>query len=102
MSDQIQIDKNMTWVVADTEQDDIAFVAGRVRHVDQTPCVGTCSPGRNEITMNADAAVRHLGDVQSGGSSSNSGGGSLPWPLIGFICIGGAILIASLAGAGVW
>ena len=38
---------------------------------------------------------------QSGGEGS-SGGGALPWPLIGFICIGGAILIASIAGAGVW
>ena len=101
MSNQIQIDENTTWVVAE-EVDDIEYVMGHVApHLD-VPCPGTCSPGRNEITMNADAAVRHLGDVQSSGSSSNSGGGSLPWPLIGFICIGGAILIASLAGAGVW
>ena len=100
MSDQIQIDENMTWVVADTEQDDIAFVTGKVRHVERTPCVGTCSPGRNEITMNADAAVRHLGGGESASSAgSQTGGGFVPWPLI---VIPAVILLASIAGAGLW
>ena len=101
MSDQIRIDENTTWVVAEeSETDEARRLLGSRKHVN---CVGQCTADRtSDLTgyMNADAAVRHLGGGESASSAGNqTGGGFVPWPLI---VIPAVILLASIAGSGTW
>ena len=36
------------------------------------------------------------------GSTNTTGGGFVPWPLIVFACVGGVLVLVTIAGAGVW